>query len=162
MSGDDSSSASNTGTTNTFTSTMSSDIRYNPLSLPRFSGTIPTPKNEASFKVWRYTLDSICMEENLSDNHAKQIIRRSLTGEASEVLVTLPISATKDDIITDLTDLYGTSTAKVDGWSVFHAATQKSTESATEWKVRLLRLYHDADPDNNFEEHKDKLLTSVY
>ena len=40
MPGDDSSSASNTSTTNTVTSTMSSDIRNNPLNLTRFDGTI--------------------------------------------------------------------------------------------------------------------------
>ena len=65
MPGDDSSSASNTSTTNTVTSTMSSDIKNNPLNLTRFGGTISRHKtNEASFKVY-FTLDWICMEDNL-------------------------------------------------------------------------------------------------
>lgn len=141
---------------------MTSEIRYNPLNLPRFSGTCPTPKNEASYRVWKHSLDSIYAEETLSENHAKQLIRRSLTGEAAEALITLPPSATKDDIISELDDLYGTPTAKIDGWSLFHAASQKPNESATEWKVRLLRLYQDADPDEKFADHKDKLLCTVY
>ena len=74
-------------------------IRYNPLSLPRFSGTCPTPKSEASFKVWQYQLEAVQIEENLTENQLKQIIRRSLCGEAAEVIVSLPVSTSAEDII---------------------------------------------------------------
>ena len=144
------------------TTTSTAQIRYNPVSLPRFSGTVPTPKSEASFKVWKHQLEAFQVEEDLSENQVKQIIRRSLIGEAAEVIVSLPVTASKDDIIQALSDNYGVDTEKVDGWAKFHSATQKSQETATEWKMRLLNLYTEADPSNVFKAHKDKLMITAF
>ena len=143
------------------TATMA-QIRYNPLSLPRLSGTCPTPKSEASFKVWQYQLEAVQIEENLTENQLKQIIRRSLCGEAAEVIVSLPVSTSAEDIIQALADNYGVDSEKIDGWAKFHSATQKSQETATEWKMRLLSLYAEADPKNTFQAHKNKLLITAF
>ena len=69
------------------TANPSHDIRYNPLSLPKFSGVVPTPKSETSFKVWYHILKVIISEEQLQDNQIKQPVSGSLTCEAAEVLV---------------------------------------------------------------------------
>ena len=131
------------------TSSTMSEIRYNPLSLPRFSGTTPTPKSEASYKVWKYQLEAIKDEECLTENQSKQIIRRSLCGEAADVIVGLPVTATTNEIN------YGCDREKVDGWSRFHAATQNPDENVTTWQMRLIGLISDADPGNTFNEHRD-------
>ena len=149
-----------TSTTSTVMSTMA-DIRYNPLSLPRFSGTVPTPKTESSFRVWKHTLNAIIVEESLTENRVKQLIRRSLTGEAAESLIALPSDAKSEDIIQELSDSYGITTAKIDGWAAFHAATQGPTESITEWKMKLIRLYEDADPEKKFADHRDSMLATA-
>ncbi len=157
--------ATNTDTSTTVTSTTTtrmSEIRYNPLQLPKFSGNVPTPKNESSFRVWKYTLDSIKSEEGLGENQIKGLVRRSLTGEAAEALLAVPINASSEDIIRELTDSYGTTTARVDGWSVFHSATQQSTESITEWKMRLQRLYDEADPDGKLAQQRDSMLATAF
>ena len=151
-----------TPTTETATSSTMSEIRYNPLSLPRFSGTTPTPKSEASYKVWKYQLEAIKDEESLTENQSKQIIRRSLCGEAAEVIVGLPVTATTSEIISTLEDNYGCDREKVDGWSRFHAATQKPDETVTTWQMRLIGLISDADPGNTFKEHRDKLLITTF
>ena len=96
-----------TPTTEAATSSTMSEIRYNPLSLPRFLGTTPTPKSEASYKVWKYQLEAIKDEENLTENQSKQIIRKSLCGEAAEVIVGLPVTATTSEIISALEDNNG-------------------------------------------------------
>ena len=45
--------------------------------------------------------------------------------------VTLPASATSEDILTDFTDLYSSNPVQFDGWSIFHGASQRTTESVT-------------------------------
>ena len=140
----------------------SHDIRYNPLSLPNFSGVVPTPKSETNFKVWHHTLKAIISEEQLHDNRIKQLVRRSLTGEAAEVLVNLPVTASSKDIIDELISCYDTTGAKVDGWSAFHSASQRVNEPITEWKIRLLRLYIEADPQEIFKDQKDSMLIAAF
>ena len=149
-----------TPTTEAPTSSTMSEIRNNPLSLPRFSGTTPTPKSEASYKVWKYQLEAIKDEESLTENQSKQIIRRSLCGEAAEVIVGIPVTATTSEIISTLEDNYGCDREKVDVWSRFHAA-QKPDENVT-WQMRLIGLISDADPGNTFKEHRDKLLITTF
>lgn len=157
MPGDDTTTPADSGMANAVSSTRA-EIRYNPIQLPKFSGTIPTPRNEASFRVWKYTLESVRDEENLRDVQVKGIIRRSLIGEAAEVLISLPITASCEEIVSELADTYGCTTPKIDGWAAFHGASQTSTESITDWKMRLLRLYKDADPEDQFSHHKDAML----
>ena len=140
----------------------SGEPRYHIFSLPRFSGQQPTPKSESSFRVWNHTLQCLKEEEQLSESSLKQIIRKSLTGEAAEALVTLATSATSDQIISELKDLYSTNTARFDGWSLFHAAKQTQTESVTEWKVRLMRLFDDANANKKFNEHRDQMLATAF
>ena len=140
----------------------SHDIRYNPLSLPKFSGVVPTPKSETNFKVWHHTLKAIISEEQLHDNRIKQLVRRSLTGEAAEVLVNLPVTASSKDIIDELISCYNTTGAKVDGWSAFHSTSQRVNESITEWRIRLLRLYNEADPQEIFKDQKDSMLSAAF
>ena len=83
--------------TQSTTQSSTNEIRYNPLSLPKFSGQQPTPKNESSFRAWNHSLQGQKQEERLSEASVKQLIRRSLTGEAAEALVTLSVSATRTD-----------------------------------------------------------------
>ena len=137
------------------TANHSHTIRYNPLS-------VPTPKSETSFKVWHHTLKAIIWEEQLQDNRIKQLVRISLTGDAAEVLVNLPVTASSKDIIDELISCYDTTGAKVDGWSAFHSASQKANESITEWKIRLLRLYKEADPQEIFKYQKDSMLSAAF
>ena len=108
-----------TPTTEAATSSTMSEIRYNPLSLPRFSGTTPTPKSEASYTVWKYQLKAIKDEESLTENQSKLIIRRSLCGEAAEVIVGLPVTAITSEIIRTLEDNYGCDIEKVMGGQDF-------------------------------------------
>ena len=138
------------------------DIRYNPIFLPRFSGCFPTPKSEASYRVWKHQLEAIQVEESLNENRTRQLIRRSLVGEAAEVLVNLPISASSHEVISALDDNYGVDTEKVDGWTRFHSAAQKNDESVTAWQMRLTSLMREADPANTFKDHRDKLLITAF
>ena len=144
------------------TANPSHDIRYNPLSLPKFSGVVPTPKSETSFKVWHHTLKAIISEEQLQDNRIKQLVRTSLTGEAAEVLVNLPVTASSKDIIDELISCYDTTGAKVDVWSAFHSTSQRVNESITEWNIRLLRLYNEADPQEIFKDQKNSMLSAAF
>ena len=123
---------------------------------------VPTPKSETSFKVWHHTLKAIISEDQLHDNRIKQMVRRSLTGEAADVLVNLPITASSKDIIDELISCYDTTGAKVDGWLAFHSASQRVNETITEWKSRLLRLYNEADPQEIFKDQKDSMLSAAF
>ena len=73
------------------------------------------------------------------------------------MLVSLPVAATTSEIISTLQDKYGYVREKVDGWSRFHAAAQKTDENVTTWQMRLIGLISDTDPGNTFKEHRDKL-----
>ena len=148
--------------TQSTTPSSTNEIRYNPLSLPMFSGQQPIPKRESSFRVWNHSLQCLKQEEYLSEAILKQLIRRSLTGEAAESLVTLPVSATGEDILTELTDLYSSKPVRFDGWSIFHGASQATTESVTEWKVRLMRLFDEANTQGRFNEHRDEMLATAF
>ena len=144
--------------TQSTTPSSTNEIRYNPLSLPKFSSQQPTHKNESSFRVWNHSLQCLKHEERFSDAILKQLIRRSLTGEA---LVALPVSATSEDILTELTDLHSSNSVRFDGWSIFHGASQATTESVTEWKVRLMRLFDEANPQGRFNEHRGEMLATA-
>ena len=148
--------------TQSTTPSSTNEIRYNPLSLPKFSSQQPTHKNESSFRVWNHSLQCLKQEERFSDAILKQLIRRSLTGEAAEALVALPVSATSEDILTELTDLHSSNSVRFDGWSIFHGASQATTESVTEWKVRLMRLFDEANPQGRFNEHCGEMLATAF
>lgn len=101
-------------------------------------------------------------EPNLSDVNIKQLIRRSLVGDAAEAVVSLPPSATSAEILTELCDLYGAVSSKVDGWSRFYAAAQSSTESVADWKRRLLTLFDEANYPDKFSQHRDDMLCKAF
>ena len=142
--------------------THSHNIRYNPLSLPKFSGVVLAPKSETSFKVWYHTLKVIISEEQLQDNRINQLVRRSITGEAAEMFVNLPVTASSKDIFDESISCYDTTGSNVDGWSAFHSASQKVNESITEWRIRILRLYNEADPQDIFKDQKDSMFSAIF
>ena len=149
-----------TPTTEAATSSTMSEIRYNPLSLPRFSGTTPTPKGEASYKVWKYQLEAFKDEESLTENQSKQIIRRSLCGEAAEVIVGLPVTATTSEIISTLEGVI--EKKLMGGHDFMQLHNKKADENVTTWQMRLIGLISDADPGNTFKEQRSKLLITTF
>lgn len=136
-------------------------VRYNPLSLPKFSGSIPVPRSEASFRVWCSNLAALKDEEQPSEKQIRQVIRRSLVGEAAECVASLSVGVSSERIEQCLKDNYS-SVASTTGWAEFHTSKQQANESVTAWKIRLEKLYCNADPNNEAKSQKDKLMMDAF
>ena len=103
-----------------------------PLRISPFSGD----GKDSTYDLWRYEV--ACL---LSEGHSKEAllmaVRRSLRGEAANVLMRLGTVHAVEDILRKFDSIYGSVLETEDILAEFYSARQKSSEDCASWSMRL-------------------------
>ena len=84
------------------------DNPFAPSAVPKvktFSGETPTPKGEVSYEQWRHEI--VCIREVYPVQTAMEGVRRSLRGQAADMVRYLGPTATVGDVVDKLDVIYG-------------------------------------------------------
>ncbi len=104
-------------------------------------------KGTCKYDLWKYEVECIVKEGLCTDEVIKQIIRRSLKGEAAHVLKRLGPDASISKILSKFEGVYGAVEAGEDTLAEFYSAKQKVGEDASAWGCRLEDLLDRASHD---------------
>ena len=102
--------------------------------LPVFSGS--DGKGEVSFTLWEYEL-SCLKAEGIGEVALMQAVRRSLRGEAADILLNLGNKATVDELVDKLEVVFGDICTSESILEQFFSAKQLNRESVAAWGCRL-------------------------
>ena len=99
----------------------------------QFSGEDPKPKGEAIFKEWKYEVCCALKDEVYKEDTIAQAIRKSLKPQATRVLLSMGTTATVQEILERLKELFGNVATGESVLQEFQTAAQKADESVTTW-----------------------------
>ena len=103
----------------------------------QFSEEDPKPKGETTFKEWKYEVCCALKDEVYKEYTIAQAIRKSLMSQAKRVLLTMGTTATVQEILERLEELFGNVATGESVLQEFQTAAQKADESVTTWGLRL-------------------------
>lgn len=103
---------------------------------PRISIFSGDRKSDVSYDLWKYEVTCL-MKESKSEETVLQTIRRSVRGEAANVIMRLGVSASIDEVLHKMDSIYGNVLEKEDVLAEFYSARQKDDESCSAWSCRL-------------------------
>jgi hypothetical protein len=103
-----------------------------------FSGD-PTAKNDTTFDVWCYEVESLVSDKSHSEDEIRQCLRRAVRGEAARIVMRLGSSASLSTIISKLRSVYSSSVTEQGEvlMAQFYSARQGTSEDVTTWGCRL-------------------------
>lgn len=94
-------------------------------------------KGEATYAQWKYEVKCLLLEKTHKPEALAQAIRRSLRGEASNLVRRLGIGATIPEILDKFESVYGAVDTKENLLAKFYSAKQEENEDVTKWSCRL-------------------------
>ena len=94
-------------------------------------------KGEATYAQWVYEVKCLLIEKTHKPEALAQAIRRSLCGEASNLVRRLGIGATIPEILEKFESVYGEVDTKEHLLAKFYSAKQEENEDVTKWSCRL-------------------------
>ena len=104
------------------------------------------------FEQWRREVTCLSKSGLYHDYAISQAIRHSLQGDARDVLLTLKMEATTEQIIKKLEEIYGNVRTGENLVKDFYSATQREKESCSAWGVRIEALFQRAVETGELEE----------
>lgn len=111
---------------------------------PRISTFSGSAKGETNYEFWRYEIQCLVSEKVYREDQILQAIRRSVKGEAANVLMRLGTSASIDEIIHKMNSIYDTIDSGQRILGQFYSAEQEENETASQWGCRLEQLINKA------------------
>ena len=109
-----------------------------------FSGDEPKQRRESSFEEWQYEV-LCCLKDGVHSNQAiGQAIRKSLIGQAKQVLISSGTTASIDEIMKRLERVFGNVASGASMMQEFYTATQKQAENIVAWGLRLEEIIKNA------------------
>lgn len=133
--------------------------------IPQFSGE--DLKGDVSYREWRFEVQCLSNDPDMTDSVLSQAIRKSLRGTARKMLIPLGENATLTSVLRKLDNLFGDISTNGMVMQEFYNAFQKEEESVTDFGCRLESLLHVAienghtDPNSKNEMLKHKFWTSL-
>lgn len=105
--------------------------------IPQFSGISTIPKGEISYPEWRFEVNCLLNDHEMSDSVILQAVRSSLRGTARKMLLPMGERASARQIINKLDALYGDTSSNEMLMQEFFNLSQNSDECVTEYGCRL-------------------------
>ena len=109
-----------------------------------FSGDEPKQKKEITFEEWKYEVQCTLKEGVVSHQAIAQAIRKSLIGQAKQVLMSSGTTAKIDEILKRLERVFGNVASGESTLQEFYTATQKQSENVVAWGLRLEEIIKNA------------------
>ncbi|XP_063953027.1 paraneoplastic antigen Ma3 homolog [Lytechinus pictus] len=112
-------------------------IIQSPLKLSLFSGE-PKPKGgEVPFEMWKHEIRCLQLDDNCNAQSLVRLVRRSLRGEAGQLVLNMGIDSSIDQILDKLEGFYGTVESGAVLLQQLYSARQGLDESITAYSARL-------------------------
>lgn len=123
--------------------------------IPSFSGDEQMQKGEVLYKEWRYEVNCLTNDPEMTPGILVQAIRRSLKGTAKSVLIPLGENASVHQILRKLDNLFGEISTNGMIMQQFFNASRNTAESVTSFGCRLETLLQTAI-DQGYMDNKAK------
>ena len=137
--------------------------RNNPPRLSTFSGEDSKSKNETSFEEWKYEVDCLRQDKEVTESQVGQAIRKSVKYQAKRVIMPLGAAATVDEIMNKLQSVFGNVATRGSIMRKFYTALQKQDESVRSWGLRLEEILLQATEKGQIKaEEKNDLLKDAF
>lgn len=128
-----------------------------------FSGEESRSKKESSFEEWIYEVNCLRRDNIYSDAVIGQAIRKSLTGQAKKVLLTMNERVTVDEMLDRLEGVFGNVATPMSILQEFYTVSQRADESVTAWGLRLEEILKKAIEKGQVrQEDRDELLRNKF
>ena len=101
-------------------------------------------KGEATYEQWRYEVKCLLQQNRYSTPAILDAVRRSLKGEAKNIVVRMGFSASIDDILAKFESVYGCVEGPSNILAKFYSAKQESDEDVSAWSLRLEQILSEA------------------
>lgn len=128
-----------------FTSTPSvlpyhTHFSSNPPKIPSFSGDEPINKGEVPYVIWRYEVQCIMNNPEVTATSLLYTVRSSLRGSARMMVIPLGQDSTLDQIMDKLDCMFSDASTKEDLMTEFFNSSQAPNETVTAYACRLETL----------------------
>ncbi|XP_060080484.1 uncharacterized protein LOC132559870 [Ylistrum balloti] len=110
--------------------------------IPPFSGEEPPIKGDVTYREWRFEVQCLTDDPDISDSVLAQAIRRSLRGTARRMLMSLGNSPDLTLVLSKLDNLFGDISTNGMIMQEFFNSCQKPDESVTDFGCRLESMLH--------------------
>lgn len=101
-------------------------------------------KGEATYQQWRYEVKCLVNEHRYSDSVILESIRRSLKGEAKDIVMRLGYSPSIAQILEKFESVYGSVEVESTILAQFYSARQRDDEDVSSWSLRLEHILSEA------------------
>ena len=119
--------------------------------------------NRNRISEWKHDVLGTIREGGYSNQVISQAIRKSLRGQAKQVLVSAGSSVSKEEIIKRLERVFGNVSSGEGIFQEFYTASQKQGKSAVTWGLRLEEiLKHGVDKGYVKPESKSYMLRNIF
>ena len=115
----------------------SQTIIQNPLKMSMFSGEQKPKGGEVLFEVWKHEINCLQTDENCSPQALARLVRRSLRGEAGQMILNMGVETTVEKIVDKLEGFYGTVESGAVLLQQLYSSRQGTDESVTAYSARL-------------------------
>ena len=138
-------------------------VVQNSLRLSLFSGDLRPKGGEVPFEIWKNEVECLAGEEGCNADTLSRIVRRSLRGEAAQLVLHLRVDATVHDIVAKLEGFYGTVESGAVLLQQLYSSKQGAGESVTAYSARLQLLIDRAEQRNGISRAaKDETLRVIF
>ena len=127
-----------------------------------FSGS-PTANNE-NFDIWKYEVECLLCGHQYPIEAVVEAVRRSLKGEAANVVKRLGINASISDIIAKLAGVFGNVILTENLLAEFYSTRKKPGEDVSRWSCRLEDILDQANTQKTIAitEQREMLRNKLY
>ena len=142
---------------------QSHTIIQSPVKLSLFTGD-PKPKGgEVSFEVWKQEVKCLKSDEGCSPNSLSRLVRRSLRGEAGQLVMNMSVDVGVDEIVRKLEGFYGTVESGAVLLQQLYSMRQCPDENITTFSARLQLAVDKAELRSGIPSStKDETLRVVF
>lgn len=112
----------------------------NPPKIPSFSGDEPINKGEVPYVIWRYEVQCMMNNPEISATNLLYTVRSSLRGSARMMVIPLGQESTLVQIMDRLDCMFSDASTKEDLMTEFFNSSQAADESVTSYACRLETL----------------------
>jgi len=126
--------------------------------LPCFSGE-DGMRNEVEYAIWKHAVEGLLVDPLYTDQLIAAAIKRSISGQAAQVLRSVGHRASAQTMVAQLDIAYGDITTQASTWQHFYNAKQSRNETLLAWYTRLQDLLEKAAENTTLpNKEKDKIL----
>ena len=138
-------------------------VVQNPMRISCFSGEAKPKGGEVCFESWNYEVTCLAKDEACPPDALARLIRRSLRGEAAQIILSLGPEATTCEIVTKLEGFYGTLESGAVLLQQLYCSRQSSGEPVASYSARLQLLIDRAEKRGGVPRgSKDETLRTIF